>query len=421
MIRVTNNPTGRPAYSWKDMKRASGNPQAAAQQAMQRRMLEQQQRAAAGSAISTGLRDYGDPVDQPGAMAALTGGMPVQSAVQPGQATFIPGSATNPAAVSTMNPAQSTSAPMQSSAQGSPFGQTQIGLGGAESAYLGGLRGALGMYDMANQQGRADLTGAAQQANTTLQPFYGAGQGASDYQAALAGALGDQAQADAFDRFRNSPGQQYLLNESERAIKRNAAATGGLGGGNVQRALQENAIGLAAQDFDNSFRRLGAMSDRGLAAGGQISGNLMNTGGALANLGAQMGNNAAGATLGVAGQIGGSRTQAGRDIAQNAADTAGNMANLTYGGARDISNVIGQGSSNLADILRAAGVEGRAAQQALAGLITNIETSAGNQYVGLPGTPVQPVQTPGALGDIGNLLSGIGGFGQGFGFGNNRA
>jgi hypothetical protein len=164
--------------------------------------------------------------------------------------------------------------------QGSVFGETNIGLAGAENAQTGGLRGALNTVGMGADQARADLTQGGAGANNTLNRYYDPGYRANDYQAALSGALGGQAQQAAFDNFQNSPGQQYLVNESERAIRRNAAATGGLGGANVQRALQENAIGLAAQDFNNSFNRLGQVSDRGLGAGGQMAGNMMNTGSA---------------------------------------------------------------------------------------------------------------------------------------------
>jgi len=147
-----------------------------------------------------------------------------------------------------------------------------------------GLTEGIGFLREGTQQGRQDLTGSTQAANQALQPFAAPGAQGNAYQAALSGSMGPQAQAQAFQGYMSSPGFNYLLDQSERAIRRNAAATGGLGGSNVQRELQENAIGLAAQDFDNAFRRMSSISDRGLQAAGQVSGNMMQAGGRLADL-----------------------------------------------------------------------------------------------------------------------------------------
>lgn len=460
MIRVTNNPTGRPAYSWKDLKRAGGDKQFAAQQSFQRQLLEQQQRALSGSAISTGLRDFGDPafralqsapglsqgqptgaanqpIMQPGVepgMATLSVGQPV---ARPGQQEFIPGSATNPAVSRNPRgarqdliagmvtnppgsgaPGQSLGMPARSAAvaadnrrslaqTGMPFGPTQYGLGGAENAYSRALMGSLAAYNDANQQGRADLMQAGAGANQTLSRFYSPGQEANQYQAALSGALGGDAQAAAFDRFMESPGQQYLRQESERAILRNAAATGGLGGGNVLRALQENAIGLAAQDFDRSFNRLGSLSDRGLAAGGQIAGNTMQTGRSLASLGADMGARMGSTISGTGDAIAASRSQAGRDIASNAQQVAGGLAALRNNTGRDISNVIGVSGGNLANLLAGAGRDELAQRQAYATLLANLASGNASNIAGLPSLGTTQ-QTRGALGSVGDFLSGVG-------------
>jgi len=73
---------------------------------------------------------------------------------------------------------------------------------------------------------------------------------------AFSGAAGQEAQAQAFQQFQESPGQAFLREQAERGTTRNAAAIGGLGGGNVRRELQRQAIGLASQDFGNQFNRL---------------------------------------------------------------------------------------------------------------------------------------------------------------------
>jgi hypothetical protein len=298
--------------------------------------------------------------------------------------------------------------------QGSIFGETNIGLAGSENAQTGGLRGALNTVGMGADQARADLTQGGAGANNTLNRYYDPGYKANDYQAALSGALGGQAQQAAFDNFQNSPGQQYLVNESERAIRRNAAATGGLGGANVQRALQENAIGLAAQDFNNSFNRLGQVSDRGLGAGGQMAGNMMNTGSALANLSAGSAANAANMIYGTGRDMGAGRTRAGEMIANNIQSGSQNLANLNMGAGQAMSGVQGQGASQLAGLLAGYGRDDLQANTQLATLLANLATGTGTQVAGLP-TLGQPQQTSGIVGNPGEFGQVVGGVGSAIG------
>lgn len=104
-----------------------------------------------------------------------------------------------------------------------------------------------------------------------LSPFTEAGQKSIQEQAALSGALGPEAEVRALQAFQESPGQAFLRRRAERALIRNQAAIGGLGGGNIRKALQEQAIGFAQQDFANRFNRLGAVSGAGLQAAGQLA------------------------------------------------------------------------------------------------------------------------------------------------------
>jgi hypothetical protein len=294
--------------------------------------------------------------------------------------------------------------------QGSIFGPTNIGLAGSEDAMRGALTGSLNMLGQGNDQGRMDLQQAGAGANNTLNRYYDPGYRANDYQAALSGALGGQAQGQAFNQFRNSPGQQYLLNESERAIRRNAASTGGLGGGNVQRALQENAIGLAAQDFNNAFNRLGQVSDRGLGAGGQMAGNMMQTGGALANLTGQNAVNAANMIYGTGTGMAAGRTRAGEMIAGNVQTGSTNLADINTGTGQQLSNVQQQGASQLANLLAGYGRDDQAANTQLATLLANLATGTGSQVAGLP-VLGSTQQTQGLINgsNLGNVAGGIGG------------
>jgi len=99
-----------------------------------------------------------------------------------------------------------------------------------------------------------------------LGPSMEAGDTARQQQLALLGLLGPEAQAAANTQFSDSPGQQFIRERQQRALTRNQAAMGGLGGGNIQTALQQQAAGFAAQDFGNQFNRLSGLSGAGQTA-----------------------------------------------------------------------------------------------------------------------------------------------------------
>jgi hypothetical protein len=90
-----------------------------------------------------------------------------------------------------------------------------------------------------------------------------AGNRASSRQQALLGLSGQNKQQLAYDDIQESAGQRFLRERSQRALVRNSSAIGGLGGGNVRTALQEQATGFAMQDVDNQFNRLGAIAAQG--------------------------------------------------------------------------------------------------------------------------------------------------------------
>lgn len=234
-----------------------------------------------------------------------------------------------------------------------PNGVPQTGLMGAEQALQQGLQGSLGLI----AQG--------------LAPFADPGISAFQLQAAQAGALGPEAQARAISQFQESPGQQFLREEQERAILRNAAATGGLGGGNVLSELQRRAFERAQTDFGNQFSRLGSLSQIGAGLTGQ----------GVAQ-GAQ-------AVLGTGRDLATGRTRAGEQIAGQIAGTTSALGELLSQQGSGAANILGTGTGNLASIL------------------ANIATGAGSQVAGLQGLPsLQSKQ--GVLGGIGQAAGGIG-------------
>jgi hypothetical protein len=73
-------------------------------------------------------------------------------------------------------------------------------------------------------------------------------------------------QQQAFAAFAESPGQRFIRERQEKALLRGASAIGGLGGGNVRTALQQQAAGFAMQDFQNQLNRLAGLSGTGQQA-----------------------------------------------------------------------------------------------------------------------------------------------------------
>lgn len=309
----------------------------------------------------------------PGSLEQSMRDNPAAWGIAPGDAAAAPGGQTaGTSGFTTSSPTMATNTP-------------KYGLSGAEDALQRGLAGGL--------SGISEGVGQAQQ---TLSPYTQGGSQAYNLQAALSGALGKDAQAQAFQNYQESPEQQYLRDRSEAAITRNAAATGGLGGGNVLKALQQNATGLAAQDYANSFNRLGTLS-----AMGHNSANLL--GGIQANAGGQAGQMA----YGTGGQMADYRTRAGEQIANNMANTSQGLAGMINQQGSDLSSIIGQGGSALSNLLAGYGSADSQTLQSLAALLANIGTGSASQVAGLPGLPGSQ-QTQGNLGGIGQLLGGLG-------------
>ena len=180
----------------------------------------------------------------------------------------------------------------------------QIGLLGSEQALQSGLQGGLQALDIGSQ--------------------------GLERQAALAGLRGNQAQGQAFQSFQDSPGQQFLRDQGQRSVLAGASATGGLGGGNVQRELAKFGTGLAAQDFNNQFQRGQQVIGAQQGPASQAANFAFNTGGALSQ----------------------GRTGAAQQIAGNQANTTSALANLINQQGAGASDIIGGSTSNIANLLQ---------------------------------------------------------------------
>lgn len=128
-----------------------------------------------------------------------------------------------------------------------------------------------------------------------LSPWVGTGYGALASQADLMGLRGDANQASAISAIENGSEFQELTKQGEEAILQNAAATGGLRGGNTQGALAEFRPALLNSLINQRFNQLGTLSTGGqnsaaqtAAYGSQSSTNVANL---LSSIGsAQAGN-----------------------------------------------------------------------------------------------------------------------------------
>ena len=288
-----------------------------------------------------------------------------------------------------------------------------IGLAGSEAALRGGLEGSLSAlnqgfgaaYRNVGQTYGTDQIEAARRqaaANTRqgvagYKPFLSAGQDSVQLQAAISGALGPEAQAQAFADMQTSPEQKFIEDRQQRALLAASSAIGGLGGGNVLTALQEQGAGFASQNIADRIARLNQLSTLGINAA-QGGGNLLGQDSQLQMQGAMKQADIQGQRAQTMATLGQNKaltmadllTGAGRDVAQgrtnagNAiSDAIGNttsaLANLQNQQGAGTADIIGSATDQLANIGINAG-EGLANdQQALAVMLANLATQQGTQ------------------------------------------
>lgn len=133
--------------------------------------------------------------------------------------------------------------------------------------------------------------------------------GALTRQQQFLGLRGPEAQQAAFTGFLESPGQAFLRQRGEEALVRQASAIGGLGGGNIRQALQEQAIGVASQQQSELQDRLAGLTGLGFQATSGLGGLRSKKAANIADLITGQGQAAASGTLGrasgIAGGLGG--------------------------------------------------------------------------------------------------------------------
>lgn len=312
--------------------------------------------------------------------------------------------------------------------------------GGFNSIYNTPARRAFSASSDASRSAGAAGSQYIDDAIANFAPYQEKGGLAYDKVSALSGAMGSDAQQGAYDDFVESPGQAWLREQGERAVTRNAAATGNLGGGRVLQELQRQGQGLAAQDFDNYYNRLAGLGESGMAANNSVAGlsqagagnatSMANTAmsagasmanaktaaetsrtNALANTFMNWGNNTAGMAYGTGNTLAGLRTDAGNNIAQGNLGIGQAIGNGAYQAGTDASNILGGATNNISQILGGAAGANATGYGQLANGLAGVN---GQIIGGLTGTNTvnNPTQTQGTLEGLGNAAGGLGALGS---------
>jgi hypothetical protein len=223
-------------------------------------------------------------------------------------------------------------------------------------------------------QGRQDITGAFGRAEGMFDPYREAGTTALQQQLALSGALGQ----DAFNQaYQESPQMAFLREQGMRANLAGSAATGGLGGGNVQKELQRFGQGLASQGLQQQIANLGTLSGQGLGASGSAA-NIATSGGQnLANLSQQQGLTNLQALQSQGQNLANITTGAGQNLAnisQGQGQALAGLSQLQGTAGADISQNRGQ---NLAQLAQALGTGSAGMTQATGANLSNLAQQQG--------------------------------------------
>lgn len=222
---------------------------------------------------------------------------------------------------------------------------------------VGGLLGG-GSAKKASKRASAELVAALQgginSMNANLDYTKGIYQPAIDVLdpsvtaiADLLGVNGTGAQQTSLDGLQTSPLMQSLTRNGEEAILQNAAATGGLRGGNTQRGLADFRSDTFAQLIQRQLQNLGGLSSIGLGGAGAVTGASGNTAQAIAQMLAQQGQAKAGQQI----TAGGINSQNWNNVAGFGQDVLGSI----FGGrsANSIGNSANAGAmGTVGDILR---------------------------------------------------------------------
>lgn len=209
-------------------------------------------------------------------------------------------------------------------------------LGNAIGNIVGGLTGAKQSAKGAQQAAQTQATAAdraiAEQRDARLSaeqlqnPYVQAGQSSLAQQMSLIGLNGTAGQQTAINSLLTSPEYSTSVRQSEEAILQNAAATGGLRGGNVQNSLANNRADIFSNLLSQQYARLGGITSLG-----------QNAAAGVGNNGLQVASNIGGLLEQQGAAIAGGQIAKGNMVTQNLsniAQIAGTVIGASKGGIR---------------------------------------------------------------------------------------
>lgn len=130
-----------------------------------------------------------------------------------------------------------------------------------------------------------------------LSPYVSSGENALASQMNLLGLNGPEAERTAIQRIASGKGFNAQVEQGENALRQNAAATGGLRGGNIQAALAQFRPQMLSSAIDSQFNKLGGIANIGQSSAAGVGAAGQQTGANIANLYGQQGAAQAGAAL----------------------------------------------------------------------------------------------------------------------------
>jgi len=166
---------------------------------------------------------------------------------------------------------------------GNAIGSVIGGITGASASAKGAQRAAQTQASAA-EQAIAEQRAARLDAQNLQNPFVKAGTSALAKQMSLIGLNGTAGQQDAFNALLTSPEYSTAVRQSEDAILANAAATGGLRGGNVQNSLATNRQDLFSNLISQQYSILGGLTSLGQNAAVGVGNNGLASAGAIGDL-----------------------------------------------------------------------------------------------------------------------------------------
>lgn len=185
----------------------------------------------------------------------------------------------------------------------------------AEAAQLEYLNKAIG-----EQQRQFDVTRA------DYAPYLQSGLGGLSNLSDLLGINGADAQSAGMVSIQNSPMLESIIRNGEEALLQNAAATGGIRGGNTQRGLADFRADAFADQLNQQIARMAGLAGLGMGATDSVSSFGANASNNISNLFGQQGQVRAGGLL-TRGGINNQLWNNAGSFLDNAAGSFAGMAN----------------------------------------------------------------------------------------------